>query len=291
MNNHVKSKKKSPLESDEVSISFKVKEKEISFERDTGKETRKLTYRDDDCIGCGTCNKACPVNAISAGPSGVIIKDLAKAPHILISPEKCTLCGICSCVCLFNAIDVTAGGKDVKDMPDYPGYKKGFTFEYEKCMPKDGELCKDCEVACHRGAIKAKMQGKKNTIERDENLCIYCSSCEKSCPEDAITVKKIFDGKIEVNLDDCQGCGLCVDICPSGSIIHPRPKKPGERPDKIEIDTDICAFCGACEFVCPVDAIKIKRKKMNFKKSKGKSWTKVWERAFFDPLIKEEAEN
>jgi len=290
MNNHVKSARSPTLEIDEVSISMKVRENEVSFERETGKEKRKLVYRVKDCIGCGMCFNACPVDAITPGPSGVILKGLAEAPHMVISPEKCSLCGICAGVCLFNAIDVEIDGKSIKDLPDYPRYKRSYTFDQEKCKPKDGTLCKDCEEACPRDAIKAKLLAEKNTIERDENRCIYCSNCEKACPEDAICVEKIFDGTVEVDLDNCQGCGVCFDICPSGAITLPKPEKPGEKPNKIEIDTGICAFCGACELVCPVDAITIKRKKMNYIQSKGKSWTKTWERAFLDMVSKEDVE-
>ena len=291
MNNNVKSKPTPALEIDDVDLKMKVGEDTVSFERTTEKQKRKLTYRPKDCIGCAMCYRACPADAITPGPSGVILKGLEDAPHMTLSPETCTLCGICSEVCLFNAIDVEIDGADIKKLPDYSRYKKGYIFDQDKCKPKDGAICTDCEEACPRDTIKAKLEGKENTILRGEKLCIYCSNCEKACPEDAIKVEKIFEGDVEVDLETCSGCGLCVDICPTGSITMPVPTKPGERPDKIRIDTGICAFCGACEHVCPVDAIVVKREKANYIKSKGKSWSKAWEKAFKDMVYNEEVED
>lgn len=288
MNNHVKSTPPSTLEVGDVSLSMNVGGDEISFKRETEKETRKLSYWLEPCTGCGMCFKACPAKAITLGPFGVILKGLAKAPHVIISPEKCTLCGVCAGVCFFNAIDVEIDGKSIKTLQDYPRYQKGYLFDQEKCKPKNGELCKDCEDACPRHAIKTKLAAGRNTIERAEYKCIYCSNCERACPQDAITVEKIFDGTTEVDLDMCQGCRVCIDICPSGAITFPKPEKLGEIPNKIEIDMEICTFCGACEIACPVDAISIKRKKVNYIKSEGKSWTKTWEKVFSDMLSKEE---
>lgn len=41
-----------------------------------------------DCVSCGVCAKACPVNAISNGQS-----------QYTVNPEKCIDCGTCSSVC------------------------------------------------------------------------------------------------------------------------------------------------------------------------------------------------
>jgi len=46
-----------------------------------------------ECVGCGTCEPECPVNAIAAGD-----------PLYLIDTEKCTDCGKCVDVCPVNAI-------------------------------------------------------------------------------------------------------------------------------------------------------------------------------------------
>lgn len=47
----------------------------------------------DECVSCGTCAGACPVNAISEG-----------SEHYIIDPETCISCGTCAGECPVNAI-------------------------------------------------------------------------------------------------------------------------------------------------------------------------------------------
>ena len=47
----------------------------------------------DDCVSCGTCAEACPVEAITAGPD-----------KYTIDPEKCIECGSCESACPIEAI-------------------------------------------------------------------------------------------------------------------------------------------------------------------------------------------
>lgn len=48
---------------------------------------------DDNCISCGSCESACPVEAISMG-----------ADHYEIDAEKCIDCGSCADACPVEAI-------------------------------------------------------------------------------------------------------------------------------------------------------------------------------------------
>jgi len=51
-----------------------------------------------------------------------------------------------------------------------------------------------------------------------------------------------------IDKNKCNGCGLCVDECPTGAI---------ELNDYAYVDEDICTECGTCLEVCPNDAITI----------------------------------
>jgi ferredoxin len=46
----------------------------------------------------------------------------------------------------------------------------------------------------------------------------------------------------------CTGCGDCVAICPSGSILLTN--------DRAVIDMDICIRCGSCHEICPEEAVR-----------------------------------
>lgn len=52
-----------------------------------------------------------------------------------------------------------------------------------------------------------------------------------------------------VNKDECIGCGVCVDDCPSDAIKM--------VDDLAVIDEELCSDCGACVDECPSDAISM----------------------------------
>lgn len=54
----------------------------------------------------------------------------------------------------------------------------------------------------------------------------------------------------KVKVEDCVGCGLCEDACPSASI----------KVDEIAIvDANTCTNCGTCADECPNDAIEVEK--------------------------------
>ncbi len=52
----------------------------------------------------------------------------------------------------------------------------------------------------------------------------------------------------KINVDECLGCGACVEACPAEAI--------SEADGKYVINPDLCLDCGACEGACPVGATK-----------------------------------
>ena len=71
-------------------------------------------------------------------------------------------------------------------------------------------------TGCQNNCLKAEENdvGIKGAsiVEWDEEACIMCGVCEKTCREGAISVK---DGKIDLDKDKCNYCGRCVKACPT----------------------------------------------------------------------------
>jgi len=68
-------------------------------------------------------------------------------------------------------------------------------------------------------------------LPRDESgvpKCKSCMLCEKSCPDDAISIQsEKREGvpgrvltKFTINLGTCMYCGICVENCPSMGLTH-----------------------------------------------------------------------
>jgi predicted Fe-Mo cluster-binding NifX family protein/ferredoxin len=56
-----------------------------------------------------------------------------------------------------------------------------------------------------------------------------------------------------VDSEKCTGCGICVDVCPTGAI---------EVNQQAEVNEESCNGCAACVSECPNEAIVIVRKKV-----------------------------
>ncbi len=111
-------------------------------------------------------------------------------------------------------------------------------------------------------------------IEIDNNKCILCSRCVRTCSEivgaNALgLIERGFDtfvapaGEGSLSDTNCESCGMCVSACPTGALTINTSFKPG--PIKTKSTTTICNQCSVgCEleikhkdgFVYEVDGSK-----------------------------------
>jgi NAD-dependent dihydropyrimidine dehydrogenase PreA subunit len=53
---------------------------------------------------------------------------------------------------------------------------------------------------------------------------------------------------VEINRDSCNGCGICVDICPLDCFRI-------DEDEKAFMKYDECWYCGSCTLECPQKAM------------------------------------
>ena len=66
--------------------------------------------------------------------------------------------------------------------------------------------------------------------------------------------------KLTINVDNCKGCGLCVDVCPKAVLEISKNKinKKGHKPVEA-VKEESCIGCAFCATMCPDCIIKVER--------------------------------
>lgn len=91
-------------------------------------------------------------------------------------------------------------------------------------------------------------------IQRDYDKCILCRRCTRACDEingvEAIgLLNRGFSSKIGTPYDGplqdspCEFCGMCVELCPTGSLLPKRAIGKG-RFWEMRTTTTVCPYCG-----------------------------------------------
>jgi len=120
-------------------------------------------------------------------------------------------------------------------------------FHPEKC---DGS--KGCEIACSKVHFKTEDGGgqsairiikKGNSYEMD--VCNQCGLCIDICPVGALTRGK--NGVVRLDKKICIGCQACVGFCPTGAM----------KKSELRIEPFKCISCGACVRICPHGALEL----------------------------------
>ena len=106
-----------------------------------------------------------------------------------------------------------------------------FTIVAENCTG-----CTACEKRCPTKAISGD---PKKAYYIEATLCIDCGACGVICPDEAIldtwgNVTKVLKRQERpiavVHPDNCNGCGVCVDVCPARSKSEVKHKALNMEP-------------------------------------------------------------
>lgn len=116
-----------------------------------------------------------------------------------VDEAKCVACGACAKACPKQIIEIRAKGRVVKEVA---------RRVWVSCVNKD------------KGAVAMKAC---------KASCIGCGKCQKVCKFDAITVANNLS---YIDPDKCKACGMCMNECPTHSIVatFPAPPKPAPKP-------------------------------------------------------------
>lgn len=118
--------------------------------------------------------------------------------------------------------------------------------------------CRICENFCsfhHEGVIWPQRSRVTILAQGDNgpfvpNVCRQCEDapCALACPVGAITLHEPTEAWV-VDVEECVGCGACVEACPFDAIFL-----DGERGGSLKCD--LCRGEPECAAMCPTGAIR-----------------------------------
>ena len=107
----------------------------------------------------------------------------------------------------------------------------------------------------HRWANTTEMTGINTSCQCCRDCCeAYVAMDQANIPIGTVWEKSRYVAY--VNVDECDGCQVCVDRCQFDAIDMQRPE--GSKKYKAVIDADKCFGCGLCVITCEPKALKLK---------------------------------
>ncbi len=144
-----------------------------------------------------------------------------------------------------------------------------------ECGCSSRHECSVRNLATEYGSTEKKFAGHKRNYDVDDrhplvrieaDKCITCGNCVRICSEvreiNALSfVKRGFNTKVAPSFEealqktDCDACGMCIDVCPTGAIMPNTDKKYGPWPSE-----PVSTSCTSCGNGCALSVDKVGEK-------------------------------
>jgi heterodisulfide reductase subunit A len=69
--------------------------------------------------------------------------------------------------------------------------------------------------------------------------------------------KLTFSALVSYVTDRCDGCALCLDVCPYYAITLEEYEKDGRVQKRVKTDSILCKGCGVCAATCPKGGVRV----------------------------------
>jgi len=143
------------------------------------------------CLKCDRCRSICPTRVIGIAE----VEDgfaVARTPVMKFHLGECTFCGKCTEVCPTKALtayrttEASFAGATVR----VPDIRTGSASVHkDRCIAWSGGTCAVCFKACPYGAVSQDSDGRPIV---DEHVCNGCGVCVYVCP--ALTARSYIGG-------------------------------------------------------------------------------------------------
>jgi polyferredoxin len=224
-----------------------------------------------DCTDCAMCRKACPMSAISNDGKW--------------DSRSCIRCLDCERVCRIGAVGFSLSTPSI----EFSGSRRSILAS--GVFVGSLVLAKGIAPAVSAESPLIRPPGSLIEVKFDA-ACTRCESCAKACTGHVIKpaplsagLESVFTPMLDFKSGNCERCGTCGTVCPSGAIVkipdneikigtsaidqdkcmswslgttcivctNGCPKKAivGEDVLQPRVNGSLCIGCGTCEHNCP----------------------------------------